>query len=92
MQDSGIRVHAWSIEERDYLRQQGRRGRRFAYPRLTPARTALVVIDMVPFFVDAHPYARGIVPNIAQIASRLRGAGATVAWVLPARRAHRGRR
>ncbi|MFG2495539.1 isochorismatase family protein [Streptomyces caniferus] len=85
MQDTETRIHAWRIEEREYRRQQERRGRRFAYPRLTPARTALVVIDMVPFFVDANPYARGIAPNIQQLADRLRAAGGTVAWVLPAR-------
>lgn len=85
MQETETRLHAWRIEEREYRRQEQRRGRRFAYPHLTPARTALVVIDMVPFFVDANPYARGIVPNIQQLADRLRAAGGTVAWVLPAR-------
>lgn len=78
-------IHAWRIEEREYRRQEQRRGRRFAYPTLTAARTALVVIDMVPFFVDANPYARGIVPNIQQLADQLRAVGGMVAWVLPAR-------
>lgn len=78
-------THAWHIENRDYRRQEERRGRRFAYTSLEPARTALVVIDMVPFFVDANPYARGIVPNIRRLADHLRRAGGTVAWVLPAR-------
>lgn len=85
MQDIETLLHAWRIEEREYRRQEERRGRRFAYPAITPARTALVVIDMVPFFVDANPYARGIVPNIQQLADRLRAAGGAVAWVLPAR-------
>ncbi|EGX61723.1 isochorismatase hydrolase [Streptomyces zinciresistens K42] len=85
MENTETRMHAWHIEEREYRRQQDRRGRRFAFPRLTPARTALVVIDMVPFFVDANPYARGIAPNIQQLADRLRTAGGTVAWVVPAR-------
>lgn len=84
MKDTETRVHAWRIEEREYRRQEERRGRRFAYPSLTPARTALIVIDMVPFFVDANPHARGIVPNIQQLADRLRAAGGTVAWILPA--------
>ncbi|WP_445270281.1 cysteine hydrolase family protein [Streptomyces sp. DSM 41634] len=44
-----------------------------------------MVIDMVPFFVGANPYARGIVPNIQRLAQRLRSAGGTVVWVLPAR-------
>ncbi|MFD3654635.1 isochorismatase family protein [Streptomyces sp. NPDC058620] len=78
-------VHAWRIDDREYRRQEERRGRRFAYTTLEPARTALVVIDMVPFFVDANPYARGITTNIQHLADTLRSAGGTVAWVLPAR-------
>ncbi|MDJ1137116.1 isochorismatase family protein [Streptomyces iconiensis] len=81
---SAAPVHAWRIEEREYARQETRRGRRFAYPLLRPARTALVVVDMVPFFVEANPYCRGIVPNIQRLATALRAAGGTVAWVLPA--------
>ncbi|GLZ76743.1 hydrolase [Actinorhabdospora filicis] len=72
------------IEEREYLRHEERRGRRFAYERVDPARTALVVIDMVPFFLDVNRYAREIVPNIAALAGALRTAGGTVAWVVPA--------
>ena len=83
MQDAEPRIHVWSIEDREYQRQEERRGRRHAYPSITPARTALVVIDMVPFFVDANPYARGIVANVQQLADGLRAAGGTVAWVLP---------
>ena len=36
---------------------------------------------MVPFFLDENDYAKDIVPNI--LASALRSAGGTVAWVLP---------
>ncbi|MCR3750498.1 isochorismatase family protein [Lentzea californiensis] len=78
------KLHAWRIEAREYARQEARRGRRFAFTRLIPARTALVVIDMVPFFVADNPYCRGIVPNISRLAQTLRTAGGTVAWVLPA--------
>nr|WSX47725.1 cysteine hydrolase [Streptomyces sp. NBC_00974] len=85
MPDTKSLLHAWHIDEREYRRQEERRGRRYAYTHLDPARTALVVIDMVPFFVDANPYTRGIVPNIQHLAQRLRPAGGTVAWVLPAR-------
>lgn len=77
------RGHAWHIEEREYARHEERRGRRHAFDRIDPARTALVVIDMVPFFVEEMEYCRGIVPNIARMASALRVAGGTVAWVLP---------
>ncbi|MGW3568823.1 isochorismatase family protein [Streptomyces sp. NPDC000941] len=76
--------HAWRIESREYARHEQRRGRRFAFTHLDPARTALVVVDMVPFFVSQNPYCRGIVPNITRLADALRTAGGTVAWVLPA--------
>jgi len=79
-------MHAWRIEAREYARQESRRGRRHAYENLDPARTALVVIDMVPFFVLENDYCRGIVPNINRLADSLRTAGGTVAWVLPGAR------
>lgn len=77
------KLHAWRIEEREYRRQEERRGRRHAYETLTPARTALVVVDMVPFFVAESAYCRGIVPNINAIAAALRAAGGHVVWVVP---------
>lgn len=76
-------THAWMIEDREYRRQESRRGRRHAFTRLEPARTALIVVDMVPFFGDENPYVRGIVPNISRLAGALRSAGGTVVWVLP---------
>lgn len=82
--DIEAKLHAWAIEPREYARQEERRGRRHAYTQLVPARTALVVVDMVPFFVTENPYCRGIVPNIARLADSLRAAGGAVAWVLPA--------
>jgi nicotinamidase-related amidase len=75
--------HDWRIEDREYARQEERRGRRHAFETLEPARTALVVIDMVPFFAVGG-YCLGIVPNISSIAAALRRAGGTVAWVVPA--------
>jgi nicotinamidase-related amidase len=77
-------LHDWRIEDREYARQEERRGRRHAFETLVPARTALVVIDMVPFFVSGGGYCLGIVPNITSIADALRRAGGTVAWVVPA--------
>src|SRR5687768_9740331 len=76
-------VHDWHIEEREYLRHESRRGRRHAYEQLDPAQTALVVVDMVPFFLNENSYSRATVPNISLIADTLRQAGGTVAWVLP---------
>jgi nicotinamidase-related amidase len=80
------RLHLWHIEPREYRRQEERRGRRHAYDTLTPARTALIVIDMVPFFVAESAYCRGIVPNIDALAGRLRTTGGLVCWVLPGSR------
>lgn len=77
------KLHAWRIEPREYARQEERRGRRHAYERLNPARTALAVIDMVPFFVTENAYCRGILPNVARLAEGLRAAGGTIAWVVP---------
>lgn len=84
------KTHDWRIEPREYARQEQRRGRRHAYESLEPARTALVVIDMVPFFAEANPYVRAIVPNIGRIAEALRTAGGLVAWVVPANEAPLG--
>lgn len=75
--------HDWFIEPREYARQEERRGRRHAFTRLAARRTALVVIDMVPFFVSQSGYCRGIIRNIVSVAHHLRSAGGVVAWVVP---------
>ena len=77
------KVHNWMIEQREYERQEQRRGRRHAYETVDPHRTALVVIDMVPFFVEESGYCRGILPNIIRLAGAIRTTGGTVAWVVP---------
>ncbi len=76
-------LHDWRIEPREYARHELRRGRRHGFERVDPSRTALVVIDMVPFFVTENPYARGIVPQVRELAAATRGAGGTVAWIVP---------
>lgn len=63
-----------------------RRGRRFAYGRLEPKRTALLVIDLQNAFMREGmelevPVARAIVPNVNRLAAAARSAGATVVWV-----------
>ena len=75
--------HAWAVEEREYERHEARSGRRHAFESLDPARTALVVIDLVPFFVRESAYVRGIVPRVNALATALRSAGGVVAWVVP---------
>lgn len=72
-------LHQWRIEEREYARQEARRGRRYAFQSLEPRRTALIVIDMVPFLALENGYCRGIAPNINAIASALRAVGGAVA-------------
>ncbi|MBS2939039.1 hypothetical protein KDN32_14965 [Nocardioides sp. J2M5] len=61
--------HVWLVEEREYARHEARRGRRHAYERLDPGRTALVVVDLVPFFVRESAYVRGIVPRVNALAA-----------------------
>lgn len=80
---SDVADHAWFIEDREYARHEARRGRRHAYERIDPRRTALVVIDIVPFFVRESAYVRGIVPRVNALAAGLRSTGGTVAWVVP---------
>jgi nicotinamidase-related amidase len=78
-----VAVHAWLVEEREYARHEARRGRRHAFEHLDPRRTALVVVDIVPFFLRESAYVRGIVPRVNALAAALRSAGGTVAWVVP---------
>ncbi|NPD05546.1 isochorismatase family protein [Nocardioides sp. zg-1308] len=75
--------HDWFVEEREYARHEARRGRRHAYEHLDPRRTALVAVDIVPFFVRESVYVRGIVPRVNALAAALRAAGGVVAWVVP---------
>jgi nicotinamidase-related amidase/ribosomal protein S18 acetylase RimI-like enzyme len=77
------RVHSWAIPEREYSRQKTRRGRRYAYENLDPVKTALVVVDLVPFFYESNPTCYAITPNVRLLADALREAGGVVAWVVP---------
>jgi nicotinamidase-related amidase len=76
-------MHEWHIAPREYARQRERRGRLHAFETIVPGRTALIVIDMIPFFLDQNRHCRDIVPNINDLAAALREAGGAVAWVLP---------
>lgn len=80
---SDVADHRWYVEEREYARHEARRGRRHAFEHLDPRRTALVVVDVVPFFARGSAYVRGIVPRVNALAVALRSAGGTVAWVVP---------
>lgn len=76
-------AHDWKIAEREYERHLSRRGKLHAFESLDPATTALVVVDMVPFFSRENPFCQAVIPNINAIAGALREAGGMVAWVLP---------
>ena len=76
--------HAWTLSQREYARHEARRGRRFAFETVCPRATALVVVDMVPFFADQNPFCRAVIAPINTLAAALRAAGGAVAWVLPA--------
>ena len=82
--DDGALLHDWRIEPREYARLEERRGRRHAYEATDPRRTALVVVDLVPFFVEELPYVRGILPQVERLATAVRRTGGVVAWVVPA--------
>jgi ureidoacrylate peracid hydrolase len=63
-----------------------RRGRDHIFDNWTPARTALLVVDMQNHFVAPGalaevPQARGIVGNINRLAEGLRKAGGHVVWI-----------
>jgi nicotinamidase-related amidase len=79
-----VKLHSWYIDPKEYARHENRRGKRHAYQTIKASSTALVVIDMIPFFVNENPYCQGIIPNIARLALMLRAAGGTVVWALPA--------
>jgi ureidoacrylate peracid hydrolase len=67
-------------------RVRARRGRLHPFDRLSPSRTALVVIDMqnafcAPGAAVEVPVARSIVPNINRLAAAIRASGGLVVWV-----------
>lgn len=79
---AGVNMPAWAVE-----RAVSRRGTAHPFANLTPARTALVVIDLqVGYMHERGGYmacaaARDAVPAVNRIARGLRHAGGLVAWV-----------
>lgn len=76
--------HPSGIHPRIVAKVFRRRGRLHGYERLDPARTALVVVDMVEASVASDANCRTIVPPINRLADAVRAAEGTVAWVRPA--------
>ncbi|MEM7168837.1 MAG: isochorismatase family cysteine hydrolase [Pseudomonadota bacterium] len=58
-----------------------RRGQRFAFEVIEPRKRALVVIDLMQNFIAGTPCAGSVVEPINRLATALRTAGGTVAWV-----------
>lgn len=76
-------THEWKIPAGDIARHQQRRGRRFAYETIDPATTALLVVDLVTFFVETTTYAPGIVGQVERLAGAVRRSGGRVIWITP---------
>jgi ureidoacrylate peracid hydrolase len=72
-----------------YFLEQAKRARGdrpFAYETLTPAKTALVVVDMQNYFCadgmpSCAPVARDVAPNINRLADAVRDTGGMVVWI-----------
>jgi nicotinamidase-related amidase len=59
------------------------RGSLHAFEGLDPVKTALVVVDLTPWFMSEFPEASMVVGRVNRIATALRVSGGAVAWVLP---------
>lgn len=89
-------MHKVSIRQHIVDRVMVRRGDIHWFPRLDPARTALLIIDMQNTFCQPGAPAevatsRGIVPAINRLTPRLRALGVPVFWVLHTNTHHKGR-
>ena len=58
-----------------------KRGRLAVFDKFDPSKTALLVIDMQNFYVGEIPSVLAIIPNINQLAQRVRELGGLVVWV-----------
>ncbi|MDA0230220.1 MAG: cysteine hydrolase [Proteobacteria bacterium] len=79
-------MHDIEIRPEIIARVMARRGRLHLFEKLTPAKTALVVIDMQNTFLRPGapvevPKGREIVANINRLSARLRAIGVPVIWV-----------
>lgn len=77
-------VHDNSLPQWAIDKMARRRGRRYAFENIDPARTALVVIDLVKAALESTPCAASIIDPVLRLASTLRAAGGTIVWVTPA--------
>ena len=77
-------VHDSSLQQWAVDKMTRRRGRRYAFETIDPAKTALVVVDLTQCYIAGTPCAAAIVTPVGRLASCLREAGGVVAWVQPA--------
>jgi ureidoacrylate peracid hydrolase len=86
-QAGGLVMHKVSISQSVLDRVIARRGREHIFDDLSPAKTALVVVDMQNGFMvpelghAACKMAHEIVPNINRLAQAVRDTGGTVIWI-----------
>jgi len=88
-------MHNVQIRQEILDRLMARRGRINFFDSMSPARTALVVVDMQNTFCAKGAPAevassRGIVPNLNRLTPALRALGVPVFWVLHANTQHKG--
>jgi len=76
--------HRWAIEQREIDRHLARRGRSHGFETIDTRSTAMIVVDLTPFFVDSLPTALGVCPVVDELAAAMRRAGGLVAWTVPA--------
>jgi nicotinamidase-related amidase len=79
-------MHPIALPPEIVERVRARRGKLHPFDRLSPKRTALVVIDMQNAFCAPEaaievPVARSVVPNINRLAAAVRSSGGLVVWV-----------
>lgn len=74
--------HPSGIPQKIVDKVVARRGRLHAFESLTPATTALVVIDLDEVSVQADEASQRMIGTVNTLAAAVRGAGGVVAWVL----------
>src|SRR5215510_4373146 len=75
-------LHPSGIPQKIVNKVVARRGRLHAFESLTPATTALVVIDLDEVSVQADETSQRMIGTVNALAAAVRGAGGVVAWVL----------
>ena len=59
------------------------RGTLHAFRAFDPVKTALIVVDLTPWFTQEFPEASLVIDRVNRTAAALRASGGSVAWVVP---------